>query len=60
MERVVVKKSMHDDDDDLEYWLSRPMSERWRAVEELRQTYYGWADGSEPRLQRVLRITRSE
>lgn len=60
MERVVVKRSMHDPDDahgDAVYWLSRPAGERFRAVEELRRTYYGWADGAEPRLQRVVHVT---
>mgnify|MGYP003467164479 CR=1 FL=1 len=59
MERVVAKKSMHDSDDDVDYWLSRPAAERIGAVEELRRTYYGSADGAEPRLSRVLRITRT-
>jgi hypothetical protein len=59
VERVVTKKSMHDpDDDDADYWLSRPAAERIGAVEELRRTYYGWADGAEPRLSRVLRVFR--
>ena len=61
MERVVVKKSMHDNDDtdaEVDYWLSRPAAERLGAVEELRRTYYGWADGAEPRLSRVLRVAR--
>ncbi len=59
VERVVTKKSMHGCDDDVEYWLSRPAAERLGAFEELRRTYYGWADGAEPRLSRVLRVTRS-
>ena len=27
-------------------------------LEELRREYYGWADGAEPRLQRVHRVLR--
>jgi hypothetical protein len=56
---------MHDpsvqrDDEAVEYWLSRPVAERWAAVEQLRRAFYGWTDGTEPRLQRVLRIVRRD
>jgi hypothetical protein len=60
VERVVTKKSMHETDDDSTYWLALPASERWAAVEQMRRTYYGWADGTEPRLLRVLRITHRQ
>lgn len=53
----MTKKSMHEPDDDSEYWLQRPAAERWAEVEHLRCIYYGWVNGPEPRLLRVLHIT---
>jgi hypothetical protein len=34
--------SRRDPDDSLEYWLSRPPVERLRALEALRQAFYGY------------------
>jgi len=59
MEKVYRIKSLSDDDsrDDMAYWLSRPMSERFAAVETLRLMVH---DPSDPcyRLQKVVRIRR--
>jgi hypothetical protein len=44
-----------DPDDAVEYWLSRPVEERLRALELLRRTFYGYTGASE-RLQRVLEV----
>lgn len=43
-----------DPDDSLEYWLSRPVSERLQAIERLRRTFYG--DYTRAGFQRVVEI----
>jgi hypothetical protein len=47
------------DAEDVAYWLSRPPEERFRALELLRQTVYGYSEPG-PRLQRVLEIAELE
>jgi hypothetical protein len=54
VERVVTEKRLGEPDQQWRYWLTRPCIERIRAVEELRREYHGWADGSEPRLERIV------
>jgi hypothetical protein len=48
-----------DPDDSLEYWLSRPVEERLRALERLRRISYGDTVAS-GRLQRVFEVARLE
>jgi hypothetical protein len=48
-----------DPDDSVEYWLSRPVEERLRAIELLRRTFYGYTSASEG-LQRVLEVAQPE
>ena len=48
-----------DPDDAVEYWLSRPVVERLRALELLRRTFYGYTGASEG-LQRVLEVAQLE
>jgi hypothetical protein len=48
-----------DPDDAVAYWLSRPPEERFRALELLRRTFYGYTDASEG-LQRVLEVVQLE
>ena len=56
MNRQIVKKHRLDEydeiKDNLEYWLSRPASERTAAVDKLRQEF----NGNSVRLQRSARI----
>ncbi|HME08403.1 MAG TPA: hypothetical protein VKG25_15210 [Bryobacteraceae bacterium] len=47
-----------DPDDSLEYWLSRPVEERLRALEFLRRTFYG--PSASERIQRVLEVSKLE
>jgi hypothetical protein len=56
--KVVKRRKLHEPDPDRLYWCSRTPAERLAQVEQLRSEYYGWADGSEPRLQRVHRVLR--
>ena len=58
IERVVTKRRLHDADDDLAYWRSVPPADRVAMVETLRAEFHGWADATEPRLQRVCRVLR--
>jgi hypothetical protein len=48
-----------DPDDAVQYWLSRPVEERLRALEHLRRTFYGYTSASEG-LQRVLEVAQLE
>jgi hypothetical protein len=48
-----------DPDDSLEYWLSRPVEERLRALEPLRRISYGDTIASAG-LQRVLEVAQLE
>jgi hypothetical protein len=48
-----------DPDDAVEYWLSRPVEERLRALELLRRTFYGYTSASEG-LQRILEVAELE
>ena len=48
-----------DPDDAVEYWLSRPVEERLRALQLLRRTFYGYTSASEG-LQRILEVTQLE
>jgi hypothetical protein len=48
-----------DKDDAVDYWLSRPVEERLRALELLRRTFYGDTSASEG-LQRVLEVAQLE
>jgi hypothetical protein len=48
-----------DPDDSVQYWLSRPVEERLRALELLRRTFYGYTSASEG-LQRVLEVAQLE
>ena len=44
--------------DDVLYWLSRPSSERIRALEEIRQQYNDWKYGPRREFQRVYKIVK--
>ncbi|MGA2116040.1 MAG: hypothetical protein ABSH56_14970 [Bryobacteraceae bacterium] len=48
-----------DPDDSLDYWLSRPVEERLRALELLRRTFYGYTSAGEG-LQRILEVAQLE
>ena len=52
---VISVVPLEKEDDDLEYWLSKTPDERFRAIEQIRATIYGYA-GTSLRLQRVLTI----
>ena len=58
MERVVTIKSAVASDEPWRYWMTRPAAERLAMVEELRREHHGWANGTEPRLQRVHCVLR--
>jgi hypothetical protein len=56
MERVVSRSSLTDQQDEIEFWLKVPMTERIEAVEVLRQRLFGGTDAARQGLQRVCRI----
>ena len=58
MQHHVTKKSLHDKDDSLAYWRSRPVEERIAAVEALRNAYYAQVPHVQQGFQRVCVITQ--
>ena len=57
MEKILKIVPLHEQPNDYEYWLSRPVSERINAIEILRNQYIKFRD-VEPRLQRVCRVIK--
>ena len=61
MKAVVNKTTLHDEPDEIAYWLTRPVAERIAAVEVLRQRAYGYNADTRAGIQRVARVAdRSE
>ncbi len=61
MEKVILRTTLKEQPTDRDYWLSRPVSERITAVEQLRLQAYPLSDPdsrAKHRLQRVYRITQ--
>ena len=58
MQRHVTKKSLHDKDDSLAYWRSRPVEERIAAVEALRNAYYAQNPPLHKTFQYVCKVTQ--
>ena len=56
--KVVRKYRLGEEPDDLDYWLSRPYSERLRALFEIRREHHAPRDLAGERLQRVYRIAK--
>jgi hypothetical protein len=57
--KVFRKSSLHDrssENEDRDYWLTRPPGERIEAVEVMRREFHG----DLPRLQRVARVVQRE
>lgn len=57
MDPVIVRTTLKAPSSDLRYWLSRTPAERIAAVETLRQQHFAQHFDTEPRLQRVCRVT---
>lgn len=60
MEKVLKIISLHEQHNDYEYWISRPVSERLDAIEILRNQYIEFRKDIEPRLQRVCRVIKQK
>ncbi|MDM8557598.1 hypothetical protein [Candidatus Parabeggiatoa sp. HSG14] len=61
MEKVVRIVSLHNQPSDYEYWKTRPVRERFEAIEILRNQYIEFKkDDIQPRLQRVCRIIKQQ
>jgi hypothetical protein len=57
----VRKRDLHDDENDLTYWLSKSVEERIQALEELRYRYMKFfTNESDRRLQRVYSVVKQE
>ncbi len=57
MEKTVKTYRMGKEPKEREYWFNRPVTERFQALEQLRQNFYGNAT---ERLQRVYRIIKQK
>jgi hypothetical protein len=59
VERVAKIKSLQDPDDSLAYWLSKPIEERFAALEFLRQQWISMQPhAAEQGFQRVCTVTQ--
>ncbi len=56
IDKVVTRKHLHDEDNDLEYWQSRSPMERLAALEEIRREYHIWRYDGETRMTCVARV----
>ena len=60
LDRTIVSvRSLHDEPDDLAYWLTQPPERRLQAVEYLRESFHGHAYPSQ-RIERVFALTERE
>ena len=58
IENVVHKHRLGEEPSDAVFWRSKSPEERLAAVEQIRMEYHQWQLDAEPRLQRVLKVTR--
>jgi hypothetical protein len=58
IEKVLNKRTLHQEDNDYLYWRSKSEEERISAIEALRQPFIQTFDNVQQRLQRVYRIIR--
>jgi hypothetical protein len=58
MKKVIARATLKTTGRDRAYWLSRPVEERFAAVEHLRQQWLALNPDAGSKLQRVCRITR--
>lgn len=58
IERVINRYSLGKEPSDRSYWLSVSPTERIAQVERIRAEFHGWTDETQPRLQRVCRVTQ--
>lgn len=56
MEKILKIVPLHEQSNDYEYWISRPVSERIDAIEILRNQYIHFKKDAKSRLQRVCRV----
>ncbi len=56
--KVVRIVGLREETNDFDYWSSQPIKKRLEAFAELRRFFIQFHYGSEPRLQRVLRVTK--
>jgi hypothetical protein len=56
--KVFRKVDLKQQPSDFAYWQSKSYEERLATLEALRQTYYGWENNPEQRLQRVYTIIK--
>lgn len=57
MEKVIKIISLKDRQTDFSFWQSRPIIDRFNAIEQLRPQYINLKDNVDTRLQRICRIT---
>ena len=58
MKKVVNRASLHDEPDEIAYWLTRPVAERVAAVEVLRQRVFGYTPATRTGIERVARVVQ--
>ena len=58
MKEVVNRASLHDEPDEIAYWLARPVAERVGAVEVLRQRVFGYTPATRTGIEREARVVQ--
>ena len=58
--RVVRKVRLGEQQSDFAYWQTQPYHVRLAALEEIRREYHRWRYGSEPRMEKVVRIIKRQ
>lgn len=56
--KVYTKVKLQEEKSDFEYWQTQPAEKRLATLEQIRFEYHAWNYDSQPRLQRVLSITK--
>lgn len=57
--RIITKTMLGAKNTDVSYWLSRSVTERFAALEEIRREYNNWKySDAEQRFQRVYRVVK--
>lgn len=58
LEAVAARRHLHDPDDDVAYWLSRPVEERIAALTEIRRALFELGDDDHEARNRLPRVHR--
>jgi hypothetical protein len=58
--KTYTKTKLHRQESDFIYWQSQTPEKRLSTLEQIRLEYHSWEYDSQPRLQRVLSVTKRQ